>query len=89
VRRLGTLKLKENKKRIQTAEGSTRGHSTINAVNILNSKFVSLQQQTQSIFFWGGQIRGYLHQTQSHLIGKTWAFKQQSQSHFKIKIVGI
>lgn len=88
MRRLGTLKLKENKKTIQTAEGSTRGHSTINAVNILNSKFVSLQQRTQSIFFFG-QIRGYLHQTQSHLIGKTWPFKQQSRSHFKSKIVGI
>ena len=85
---LGTLKLKKNKKTKQTVEGSTRGHSTINAVNILNRKFVSLQQQTQSIFIWG-KIRGYLRQTQSHLIGKMWAFKQQSRSHFKSKIVGI
>jgi hypothetical protein len=68
-------------------EGSTHGHSTINAVNILNSKFVSLNNELSQFFF--GQICGYLHRTQSHLIGKMWAFKQQSRSHFKRKIVGI
>ena len=62
-----------------TAEGSTRGHSTINAINILNRKIVSLQHRTQSIFF--GQIHGYLQQTKSHLIGKNRGPLQKTQSH--------